>query len=179
MTTESARARAKFLYKYLKTGSETQARKYSGLESRVTLRHIIAHLGEYETLEDAERPGRPKKYTDEVLEGALTELRDNPTEFWDVAQFISHLKENGVIHEGAKAYYFVKCLKTYAKERNVRLVVGQQKTTFLLNSGHMEKRLKWCHDNVNLMTAEFVKSAWWEDEIMIEESAHPKGTRLR
>jgi len=179
MSTESARKRARYLYKYLTTNSENKARKYSGLESRVTLSHIIGHLGKYQSLEDAPREGRPHRHTAEVFERALTELRDNPTEVWDVAQFIAHLKENGVIHEGAKTYYFVECLKKYAREKKVRLVVGQQKTTFLLNSDHVKKRLKWCHDNVDLMTEEYVKSAWWEDEIMIEESPQPKGTRLR
>lgn len=179
MSTQSAVQRANYVYKYMETNDQKEAREYSGLKSKKTHSRIMKRLKTYHTLEDVERPGRPHKFTAEILDEALRVLMGNVEEFFNTKQFVAFLKEENIVENDAGVYYFMAQLKTYAKQQEVRLVVGRQRMTFVLNSSHKLARRMWCRNNQDTMNEEWVKSVWWEDEIMIEEAPHPKGTCLK
>ena len=179
MPTKLAIKRAKYVEKYLETNDEEQARAYAGLTSKKTHRNIMNHLHEYQTLDDAPRSGRPPKFDSEVCDLALRVLMGNMTEVLNVKQVVQKLQEMEIVDSNIDIYHFMEVLKKYAEEHEVKLVVGRQKIAFCINHNQQRCRLVWCKKNKQLMNDEWVKSFWWEDEIMIEEASHPQGTWLK
>lgn len=177
--TPSQRKRADFLLLLLEGKSVREAKKQLNITSTTYVNKLATKLRDTASLADGQRSGRPRKYTDELLEAAKDYVIEIEDAVYSSKDLVSAMIGEGVLPEATAWSGFWPVFIPYMASQGVPLVWGLQRLTFALSGTHARARLKWCHDYQDIITDATVGSYWFVDEISIELGGHPKGECCR
>jgi hypothetical protein len=172
--TAGALARAKWVLAYLQTNDRAYACRVSGLSRSAHVR-IIAMLSRNGHLEDSDRSGRPAVYTEAMMEAAYVRVVNDTTGKLTGKSLVQLLKREGQLHLTADVQWFLEQLTTHIKQKGQKLLTNYRRTTFRLSKRDEGVRLACAHVTLRLVDAGYLDSFVFEDEVVLEESPHPKG----
>lgn len=173
--TPSERKRADFLLLLLEGKTVRDAKKQLNITSTTYVSKLATKLRETASLVDGQRSGRPRKYTDQLLETAKDYVIEIEDAVYSSKDLVSAMIDEGILPKDTTWAGFWPVFIPYMASRGVPLVWGLQRLTFALSGMHAKTRLKWCQDNKDVITDATVGSYWFVDEISIEQGGHPKG----
>lgn len=167
---KAAIARAQWLQTFLKTGSESAARQASGLGPRAK-QQIIRHLENNQSLDNHKPPGRPEKYTTEVMQRAVQVLIEHEDELPNLTNLLQILVDEKTVAAPADVKNFGQHLRQYVREQGHYLNASSTETTFFLQKSDRPKRVDFCKKVIKLVRGD----VGFIDEATFEEAPHPKG----
>ena len=174
-TTQSQKRRADYIVKRLEGQTEKQAKKALGIKGKKFSQRLQTGLKRSASLKDAPRPGRPIKYTLNILGQALDWFNHHQWELLSKEELVSKLQKEGILPNDAKVEGFYPAFKDYLVTLGFKLKYATRSLTFALTNAHEAGRLKWCIKHQSIITDATVGSYWFSDEVIIEEGGHPKG----
>jgi hypothetical protein len=172
--TAAALARARWLVAYLQTNNKAYACRVSGL-SHHALKRIIRMLCRNGHLEDSGRSGRPPVYKGAMLEAAYVKVVKDNTGKLTGKSLVQQLKREGQLHQTADVRRSLRHLRVHVKGKGQKLLTNYRRTTFYLSKRDEGLRLAHAHDTLRLLDAGYLSNLVFEDEVILEESPHPKG----
>lgn len=175
MATSNEQRRATFAEVMLRTGNKRIASLVSGWRDKRALSKLLQRLEETHTLTDRPRSGRPKKYTDEVLQVAQELLAEDSNELWTTASLLQSLAELHLVQLPADAATFREALKHYVTKQHHQLVTHSTGTIFLITTARAKQRVQWCKNMLDLIKHTPLHKWWIEDETQLAERPHHKG----
>lgn len=153
-----------------------KAKRALGITGRQFEEHLRASLERDASLADAPRSGRPPTYTPTILADCLDWFNHHGFQQLTKEELVSELKQLGILPEDATVRGFHSAFQRYLLELGFDLKWGQRSLAFALSSQHVAGRYQWCLKYQDILTSENLGDYWFCDEIVIEESGHPKGT---
>jgi hypothetical protein len=167
-------ARSKYQLAFMQTGSRPYACKASGLSPHAHQR-IINMLSERGHTFEHERSGRPQVYTDIQMEAAYEALTQQEEAPLTGVALLKKLIADGEIHTTATAKRFLEHLRAYIQSQGQRLITNSSKTTFFISIKDVADRQRYAHTMQAELQSRPLESIVFADEVIVEESAHPKG----
>jgi hypothetical protein len=172
---QQTRQRLLYIIAYLKTGSKVRAAKEAGYTSHNAHKRVLEHLEEWGRLEEAPHVRPPAKFTNAVMEEAMTQLlacdHDLTTE-----QLVGLLEQQGVLQAPTNCHNFLQHFKEYVGEQELTLKVADTSSTFRISEKTAEERYTFCSQKLQLLETDFkLENMVVCDETTFEESPHPKG----
>lgn len=174
--TSSQILRRDYLLLILEGKSDSAARRQLSIKGTRFVERLKEALVRDCSLADAHRTGRPALYTDDLLEEALAWFDRNAWQQLNKEELVAALQEDGILPEDACVEGFYPAFKSYLVDQGLRLKWGQRTLTFALSPQHEIWREEWCHEHQHAFTERELGAFYFTDEIVIEESGHPKGT---
>lgn len=174
--TARALARARWLVAYLQTNDDVYACSVSGLSHNAHKR-ILDLLCRNGHLGDSDRTGRPAVYTEAIMEAAYVKVVNDNTLKLTGRSLVKLLKREGQLHLTADVERFLEHLTTYIKSKGQKLLTNYTRTTFYLSKRDEGLRLAHAHYMMRLLDAGYLDNMVFEDEVILEESPHPKGVK--
>jgi hypothetical protein len=176
---DQERKRTLFVMKYLETGSDRDAAKFSGLGVRHTRQRLAEHMKQYGTLAEAPHPTISPKYTEDVMKAALVYFKDNPEDHFATPPLVSYLIREGILQEPVDQQNFRQHFEEWLHTQGLTLRVGCKKMIFEILPEGAAARLKFVREHLPLVdTAEKLKEIIIVDETTYEEGPHPKGKAI-
>jgi hypothetical protein len=169
-------ARVKWLVAYLQTHDRAYACRVSGLSRNAHVR-ILDMLCRNGHLEDSGRSGHPPVYTKAMMEAAYVKVVNDNTGKLTGKSLVQLLKREGRLHLTADVRRFIRHLKTHIKAKGQKLLTNYRRTTFYLSKRDEGMRLAHAHYMMRLLDAGYLDNMVFEDEVILEESPHPKGVK--
>ena len=175
--TASAKKRALFTLSLLKQATPEQ-RRVAMTESGLSEKAYGRILKEWElsgSIQDRPRPGRPVKYTEEIMQIAVVELIHTQPERLTGTELHAQLIEDKVLWEASDVDRFMLHLKEHVTKLGYTLLTNHSKTLFFLNKQDRIERLQHCRDYEHNLTGDQLDMCVFTDEVTLEECPHPKG----
>jgi len=172
--TDTEHKRAIFTLVFLRTGSESEAMKASGLGSKA-LGRIIHSLEDHGDLRERPRPGRPVTYNTEVMDTAYQLLVDWEEGYPTGPALMQKLVEEGFLEHTVDVDLLLAHLKHHVRGMGHVLIVDSTKTTFFLTATDVVSRVKFAHSMAEELRRHPADMVIYVDETTVEESPHPKG----
>jgi hypothetical protein len=173
-TTDTEEHRAVYVYTYMLTHSKRLAEKASGLGPHAFER-IVEKLKTTFTLSDAPRPGRPTKFTPEVLGHAVLLLTENSELLLTTKDLLDCLIFHEVLPENTDEDNFRHHLREYISHLGFKLIVNKVGTTFYLHTCDEPKRVEASVQFQELLLRAPLPDWIATDETEIDLGGHPKG----
>jgi hypothetical protein len=162
----------------LKTGSVHKASTASGLKDTRNLRNIAERLlADPHTLDDRPRSGRPRKYTDDILQAAYELLANEQDALWTTAALMQRLCDDGQLSSAGDPATFRNHLHEYARRQGHMLVTNSTGTIFLITKANAKQREAWCRSMLQLSKTVPLDKLWIEDETELSERPHHRGNK--
>ena len=174
--TPSELKRATYILTFLRTRSVAEACKASGLSVKAhdrIIRMFVARGSAY----DGERPGRPLVYTNAIMEAAYDTLIDKDSGHLTGRQLKKALVDAGLLGPTSDDKVFMRHLRQYIISQGHRLITNSVKTTFFLKLSDVVDRYKYANEMTQVLKTRELASLVFVDEVTLEESPHPKGSR--
>jgi hypothetical protein len=159
----------------LETLNDAKARKASGAGPNarfVAARRIRAT----HSLKAQPPPGRPRKFTEQVLERALEVLDEQPRKAYTRRTLLAALISEGLLDAGADVDTFGKRLREYVHSKGGHIDMTSTSTIFLIRTADHEQRVQQSEEALTLLQQQPLESIVFIDETAYEEAPHPKGT---
>ena len=172
--TEKERRRAIFVLIFLQTGSESKARRESGLSEKA-LGRIIASLAEHGDIREGQRPGRPLIYTKQVMEAAYTALVEWEEGYPTGPDLMQKLVDKGALDRCVNDDLLLYHLKRHVNKMGHILIVNSTKTVFFLTAPDVMGRVRFANMMIAKLHGQGPDCFVFVDETTYEESPHPKG----
>ena len=172
--TKAKLKRAQYLLAFLQTGDKDYSCRVSKL-SRHAHERLISLLAESGDIEDAPRTGRPRAYTGAVMAIAYGLLAGQEEAKLTGADLIKELKGTGQLHESAERKQFMVHLKAYVKSKGHTLLTNCTRTKFGLTMEDAKLRAIHAQAMLLLLRNSPLCNFVFSDEVILEESPHPKG----
>jgi len=172
--TKNELKRATYILTFLRTRSEAEACKASGLSIKAHAR-IIRMFAARGDAYDGERPGRPVVYTDAIMEAAYETLIDKDSGLLTGHQLKKMLVDEGLLGPTSDDKVFMQHLRQYIMSQGHRLITNSVKTTFFLKLSDVVDRYKYGNEMMEVLKTRELASLVFVDEVTLEESPHPKG----
>lgn len=170
---ERQRQRADFLVALLDTPEAKRLQKQFGITDHNYLKRLQTNLRERASIADAPRPGRDRKYTDEVLAQAMDHMLEAEECVWSMHAAVEGMVAAGILPADTNVQSFWAVFAPYMAGQELRLVYGAQRLTFAMNSHHASQRLAWCREHQGTITTTTVRDYWFTDEIQFEYGPPP------
>ena len=177
--TQNQLLRRDYLLLRLEGKPEATAKRALGITGRQFEDHLRASLERDASLADAPRSGRPPLYTAAILADCLDWFDQHGFQQLTKAELVGKLKQLGILPEDATVRGFHHAFQEYLLGQGFELKWGQRSLTFALSSQHVAGRYEWCLKYQDILTSENLGDYWFCDEVVIEESGHPKGAWRR
>jgi len=172
---ENELKRAKYILNFLQTHSKSEARKCSGL-GKNDHKSIIEMFADRGTFYDSKRSGAPEKYSDSKMKKAVKVLLQNEGRPMTRKALVQKLIDDGSIHTNASPGRFLKKFKKHVQAQKHRLMTNSRSTTFFISHNDSEERLRYCKQLLSQLEGQWtLKNLVFCDEVILEESPHPKG----
>lgn len=169
------RQRAEYLLVLLGTAEAKRVQQQQGIKSHSFIQRLRSNLELYASIADGPRPGRDRKYTDEMLGQAKAQLMEGESYVWSKQSFVESLVEDGILPAGSSVDGFWEAFVPYMQRQGLRLAYGIQRLTFAMASQHASSRLSWCRQQQSVITSRTVRDYWFTDEVTLEHGPHPGG----
>lgn len=151
-TTQSQKRRADYIVKRLEGQTDKQAKKALGIKGKKFSQRLQTGLRRDASLKDAPRPGRPIKYTLNILEQALDWFNHHQWELLSKEELVSKLQKAGILTNDAKVEGFYPAFKWYLVTLGFKLKYATRTLTFALTNAHEDGRLEWCTKHQRITT---------------------------
>ena len=94
-------------------------------------------------------------------------------------QLQQKLVKEGALHPTSDVDVFLRHLHKHVTGQGHRLITNSVKTTFLITLSDVAARVTYAHAMLNqLKASKALDSLIFVDEVIVEESAHPKGRMM-
>ena len=170
-------ARVKYVLAYLQTSNKSQSARAAKLSYHAHER-IIKGLAKNGHLGESERPGRPALYTQEEMEAAYEVLASQQYGKLTGVALMRQLKACGKLHATAEPKRFLEHLSKFILKKGQRLITNCTKTTFFISVQGALERLKYARWWQSELVHRSLRSVVFCDEVVLEESPHPKGKEI-
>ena len=145
------------------------------IKGKKFVERVKAALQRDGSLSDAPRPGRPVIYTVTTLDKALDWFLHHDFQLLTKQQLVEDLELEGILASNTSTAGFYHAFKKHLHNYGFELKWGQPTLTFALTRQHEIWRLEWCLAHRAALALALLGAIWFCDEIVIEESGHPKG----
>ncbi len=173
--TASQIRRRDFLVCVLDGSTVKAALKKLHIKGKKFVERLRASLQRDCSLSDAPRPGRPVIYTTATLDEALDWFLHHDFQLLTKQQLVEELELEGILASDTSTTGFYHAFKNHLLSYGFQLKWGQPTLTFALTRQHEIWRLEWCLAHEAALALALLGAIWFCDEIVIEESGHPKG----
>lgn len=172
--TRAERKRAVYVLVLVQTESRAIARRKSGLD-RSSEARLIRKLREFGDIRDAPRPGRPVKYTEEVMGQVVQYLIAHSHEQLNAKELMGRMLAEGILQPPMSRGPFMQHMRHHLKIKGLRLQVNCSRTDFYLSELDYKKRLTFARQLLASRSDLPWDMAIFTDETTHEEHPHPKG----
>lgn len=170
--------RAQYILAFLQSGSVAFACKASGL-SRMSHQRIVQMIAERGHAFDSSRSGRPVVYSAAIMEPACEKLINSDEGYLNGKQLQHKLVSEGVLHPSSDVDTFMRHLKQHVASQGHKLIVNSVKTTFYIKQSDKKHRMAYAQAVLDLLrTSKSLANLIYTDEVILEESPHPKGEHV-
>ncbi len=173
--TASQERRRDFLLSLIDGSTVKAAAKKLHIKGKKFVQRLKASLQRDCSLADAPRTGRPVTYTTAALDQALDWFLLNDFLLLTKQQLVENLELEGILESGTSTSGFYHAFKQHLLTYGFELKWGRRTLTFALTRQHEIWRREWCLAHKAALTLTLLLGIWFCDEIVIEESGHPKG----
>lgn len=173
--TASQVRRADFVLSLLDGSTVKAAVKKLHIKGKKFVQRVKASLQRDCSLADAPRPGRPVIYTATTLDQALDWFQHHDFQLLTKQKLVEELELEGILPSDTSTSGFYHAFKSHLLTYGFELKWGQRTLTFALTRQHQIWRTEWCLAHKAALTLALLVGIWFCDEIVIEESGHPKG----
>ena len=170
--------RLQYLEARLAGKSRKQACKEAAI-ARSTSYRVEARLADTGCLDDRPRPGRPRRYTPELLRLATQLLVEDGARLHSLPTIMALLRERGVVAGPAKMDRFAAAWKKYVREQGAELLTRSTGTQLLLTSKDAQARVQFAKEMQAIISQHGLLKCIFVDETTLEEFPHPKAGKCR
>jgi len=162
-----------FFYRMWQGDTRTRACRVAGI-SWSTCYAYEKKVKNMQSLRHLPIPGRPPRYTDQLLDWATDELVADVTTLHTPSSFTNRLIAIGVLQAPVKVQAFISAWRSRLAEKGYKLVTGSTGTKFFIASSDLPLRVQYANDMLRLLKETNLMDWIFVDETTLEECPHPK-----
>lgn len=137
---------------------------------------VLQHLKEHGTFAEAEHNRAPSKFTPEVMAAAQQKLLDSADRALTTRDLVQLLEADGVLTPPTDRHNFLFHFRDYLSAHDLTLQVGATSTIFRITEESALERYNTAQALLDLAPNDAALQDFiFIDEIVFEESPHPKG----
>ena len=162
-----------FFYRMYKGDTRSLACRVAGISQSVSYVYE-KKMQNRQSLRHLPIPGRPPRYTAQLLDWATKELVEDVTTLYTPQSFVNRLIGLRVLQAPVSVPAFISAWRSRLAEIGYKLVTGSTGTRFFIASKDLELREKFATDMLRLLKHVSLMDCIFVDETTLEECPHPK-----